>query len=410
MDTVIPRRALRALALAFLTLAALAGGACGGGDDAGPSGPPSDPSDPSEPGPDQTPEGPAPVGTVMYAVDLANNFIVFGRGSVETPTAMMKITGLPLLKRVIGLAIRKSDHAVIGVGNDSRVYTIDPLTAEATPVGEPFSPQIASFFDIHFAMSGEPGGERIRLIAAESGGNWSIDINDGTARLDPDARYGAGNELEGHTPALLGIVYPILPDSAKQPGWCANLAYGLDVDEAIIVASCDPATGYWYPVGGTPEPSAAVRPAPSRASAAAMPPKELILKDLRDQLLRCGEFMAGPAGSRSDGEQPPAQDSGPWFPHSPDTEFYAFILHVAELQNRAHAVKLIDGNKWGLYPGAELPDDQFVQSTVEAVDSPYPPSGAGVGVRPNRSRLTGSATTASATASSDALAACRGGK
>jgi hypothetical protein len=409
MATVFPRPGLRALALAFLTLSALAASACGG-DGAGPSGLPDDPSDPSDPGPGPTPEGPAPVGKVMYAVDLANNFIVFGSGSVATPTAMMRITGLPILKRIIGLAIRKTDHALVGVGNDSRVYTIDPRTAEATPIGEPFSPQIASMFDIHFAMSVEPGGERIRLVAAESGGNWSIDIHDGTARTDPTAQYGAGSELEGRTPALLGIVYPILPDSARQPGWCANLAYGLDADEAVIVASCDPATGYWFPVGRSPEPGAAVRAASSRVHAM-MPDRHMVLEDLRDQLLRCGEFMSSPAGSESDGEQPPTQDSGPWFPRSPDTEFYAFILHVAELQNQAHAVKLIDGKQWGLYPGEVLPDEQFVQSTVEAVDSPYEPGGAVAGARSSRSSLMTRAVPAAATSPGpDALAACTGGK
>jgi hypothetical protein len=344
----------------------------------------------------------------MYAVDLANNFIVFGSGSVAAPTAIMRISGLPFLKRVIGLAIRKSDGALVGVGNDSRVYTIDPLTAEATPVGEPFSPRIASFFDIHFAMSVEPGGERVRLVAAESGGTWSIDLHDGTARLEPNARYGAGSELAGHTPALLGLVYPILPDSARQPGWCANLAYGLDADQAIIVASCDPTTGYWYPVGRTPTPSAAVVPAPGRIQAA-MPDRHLVLEDLHDQLLRCGEFMSAPGGSESDGEQPPAQNGGPWFPHSPDTEFYAFILHVAELQNQAHALKLIDGNRWGLYPGPVLPDDQFVQSTVEAVESPYRTSGSVVPRGPRPVVAGGLAAAASGSSRSDALAACRGG-
>lgn len=44
---------------------------------------PAPPSDPSDPGPDQTPDGPAPVGAVMFAVDLSNNFIVFGRGSPD---------------------------------------------------------------------------------------------------------------------------------------------------------------------------------------------------------------------------------------------------------------------------------------------------------------------------------------
>jgi len=122
--------------------------------------------------------------------------------------------------------------------------------------------------------------------------------------------------------------------------------------------------------------------------------------------------MAGPVGSHSDGEPEPPHDSGPFFPHAPDTEFYTFILRVAEQQNKAYAVKLIDGNKWGLYPGPTLPDPNFVQSTVEAVDSPYQPSGAVAGTGPGRARpaTLSLGATASAAPAGDPLAACLGGK
>jgi hypothetical protein len=79
---------------------------------------------------------------------------------------------------------------------------------------------------------------------------------------------------------------------------------------------------------------------------------------------------------------------------------------VAERQNRAHAVKLIDGNEWGLYPGPLLPDDQFVQSTVEAVDSPYKGMKATAGVRLSRVRPPAPSLTEAA---NDPVAACRGG-
>ncbi|HEU5039578.1 MAG TPA: DUF4394 domain-containing protein [Gemmatimonadales bacterium] len=410
MDQILTRRRIRAAALAFLTLTAALTAACGGDSGGGLTDPPSDPSDPTDPGPDDPggPQGPAPVGTVMYAVDLSNNFLVFGSGSVGTLSAKMRITGLPILKRVIGLAIRPSDGAVIGVGNDSRVYTIDPLTAEATPVSDsPFAPQIASFFDIHFAMAVEPNGQRVRLVAAESGGNWSIDMNTGTATLGAGAEYGAGSELEGHTPRLLGLVYPTLPDSAKQAGWCANLAYAVDADEATVIASCDPETGWWYPTGRSPEPSTAIAATGVRlqASATATVPKEL--EELRDQLLRCGEFMNTPSGSTSEGEQEPPAESGPWFPRSPDTEFWVFLNKVGELQNRAGTVKLIDGQKWGLTLNSEVPSAPLIQSGVWAVGGPYGPSQASAG-RP-RVRPEIQLSSAESEAASDPWAACTSG-
>ena len=388
-QTVFRRRGL-AFTLAFLALTTTQS-ACGG-DSGGMTGPPEEePGPPTDPGGNGGNEGggdhgPAPVGTVMYAVDLRNNFLVFGSGSIGTLTAKTRISGVPILKRIIGLAIRPADNAVIGVGNDNRVYTIDPYTAHATPVSStPFSPGIASMFDIHFAMSLEPNGTRVRLISAESGGNWSIDIHTGTATTGKPTRYGAGSSLEGRTPRLLGIVYPILPDSAKGPGRCPNLAYGADADRAIVLASCDPDTGFWYQTGRTPPgTSSALR---SRASSSSSR-YDREWEELKDQLLRCGEWMHNVGGSRSDGEDAPPQGGGPWFPRSPDTEFYTFLVEVGTKMNRTGTVKLIDGEKWGLTLGPNLPSEDEVQGVVyDKIGSWSPSRAAGTGWPPLQAKV-----------------------
>jgi Domain of unknown function (DUF4394) len=327
-----PRRGIRAVALAFLTLTAtLAVLGCGKDGGSGPTDP-----GPSDPGPsDQEPvgwPGPAPVGHVMYAVDLSNNFLVFGSESFDALTAKMRIEGLPILKRIIGIALRPSNGKLYGVGNDSRVYTIDPLTAVATPVSSgPFSPKIASAFDIHFAMDLEPKGDRVRLIAAESGGNWSISLDDGTAILEENARYGPGTPLEGKTPRLLGIAFAPPADTADA-SLCQNLAYGVDADEAIMVASCDPATGLWWPtVSEGPSQSSlsygrtGELPRPTFATA----PRAF--EELKDQLLRCGEMMFEPGGpigpSSGPGETPPP-DGGTWGPRTPPSQFTTFLVRA----------------------------------------------------------------------------------
>lgn len=343
--------------------------ACGGDKGGGITGPPEEEPGPTDPGPGGGDTGPAPVGTVMYAVDLSNNFLVFGSGSIGTLTDKTRITGVPLLKRIIGLAMRPSDNAVIGIGNDSRVYIIDPYTAEATPISStPFSPGIASMFDIHFAMALEPNGTRVRLIAAESGANWSIDIHTGTATKGQSSRYGAGSPLENRTPRLLGIVYATLPDSAKRPGWCRNLAYGADADRAIVIASCDPETGYWYQVGRTP-PGATRRVA--SASRSSTPPYDREWEELKDQLLRCGEWMQSVEARETDGEEQPPAQGGPWYPRAPDTEFYTFLVEIGTRQNRSGTVKLIDGQKWGFTLGPTVPSQQEIQSVVYDKIAPW---------------------------------------
>jgi hypothetical protein len=108
--------------------------------------------------------------------------------------------------------------------------------------------------------------------------------------------------------------------------------------------------------------------------ASASPPRDVILRDLHDQLLRCGEFMASQGGAESDGERQPPVDNGPWFPHSPDTKFWVLLRKVGELQSRVGTVELIDAQEWGITWQGDLPAEDPEQSGVWAVGGPYGPS------------------------------------
>jgi hypothetical protein len=249
------RQGIRAAALAFLVLAAtIVGAGCGKGGDSGLTDPlPSDPG-PSDPGPGDPSPGPTPLGRVVYAVDLANNFLVFGTESFEVLSTKVRISGVPILKRIIGIAIRPSNGKVYGVGNDSRVYTIDPLTAVATPVsGVQFSPKIVDFFEIHFAMALEPNGNRVRLISTEGGTNWSISLDDGTAVTGTPVHFVAGDANEGETPHIAALMYgPSSPSAAlsasvatlaSSSGPCTETMYMIDPDLAAYIGSCDGNSG-----------------------------------------------------------------------------------------------------------------------------------------------------------------------
>ena len=252
---------------AVLTLAVL-GAACSGdsGDIGGPSSPieppPPPPATTPEPPPPGPPPGPAPVGYGVYAVDLANRLLYFGTESPGVLSKIRKITGLPLLKRIVGIDFRPSNGRLYGVGNDSRVYVIDTATAVATPVSTtPFEPRIASFFDVHFGMGIDPRTERIRLIATESGGNWSIDLDNGTATLGKTARYGSGPHA-GRRVQIIGLDYrPTKPGAVGEQalraalstmGPCEDLMYAINAEYAEIIGSCDPDEGDFTSLGPIP--------------------------------------------------------------------------------------------------------------------------------------------------------------
>ena len=253
---------LTRLALAAtLALAACGGGDGGGGDVIGP--PPGD--DPgNDPPPSGSTDGPPPVGAVIYALDNGNNLLMFGTESGQTISRKVGITGVPILKRMIGIDFRASNGKLYGVGNDSRVYTIDTLTGAATPVGAPFSPAIISTFDIHFGMDFDPATDRIRLISNELGGNWSIDPDDGTAIAGNTPRYAPGDPHEGDVAHIAGLTYipaaALPPASALHlsmsrsgPGECENLAMAIDPELGQLITSCDVDGGDWDFLGDLPE-------------------------------------------------------------------------------------------------------------------------------------------------------------
>lgn len=358
--------------MVFLALAALAGAGCGKGS-SGPTDPgPSDPG-PSDPGPTDPVSGwtgPAPIGTVLYAVDLGNTFYVFGSESFGVPTAEMKITGLPILKRIIGITIRPSNGKLYGVGNDSRVYTIDPLTAVATPVGSgPFSPKIFDIFDIHFAMALEPAGDRVRLIAAESGGNWSISLDDGTATLSENSHYGAGIDLAGQAPRLLGMVFAAPADPAN-PNLCQNLAYGIDADRAIMIASCDPATGEWWPtVTGEPPQASVMSRSAAKLPQASLARTEIPLKDLANVIARCGEFLLDPIEPSPQNSEPAPEDDKPWAPRTPESPF---VVLLAQGGQYIHGRLKVVGSTLAATLDGLLPTKKPTQSAIW-VHAPYVP-------------------------------------
>jgi hypothetical protein len=202
---------------------------------------------------------------VVYALDNGNYLLMFGTESGEAISRKVKITGLPILKRMIGIDFRPSNRKLYGVGNDSRVYLIDTLSGAATAVNStPFTPSIISSFDIHFGMDFDPITDRIRLISNELGGNWSIDPDNGTAVMGKTPRYADGDANAGKRPKIGGLTYMPAPVAAANhlvslhraqfsaAGPCEQLMVAMDTELSQLISSCDPDNGDFTSLGPIP--------------------------------------------------------------------------------------------------------------------------------------------------------------
>ena len=229
--------------------------ACGGGNDITP--PPDDPPD------DPEPPAPQVEGYSIYAVTLDNRLLLFGSESPGTIAQNVPISGLSIFNRIVGIDFRPSNGRLYGVGNDSRVYLIDLATGAATAVSStPFQPKIAEVSDIHFGMGFDPATERIRLISAETGMNWSISPDDGTATMGKQAHYAAGDPNAGSQPEILGLTYTPPAAATARAGslrklaaslgpqdLCEDLMWAIDARLAELIGSCDPDEGDFTSLG-----------------------------------------------------------------------------------------------------------------------------------------------------------------
>lgn len=238
----------KTLGLFALVLATFAVLACGGDESA-----------PMDQGPIDDGTQPPPLdiqGDPIVAVDANNNMFIFGSENPETIALTVKITGLPFLRVIVGIDFRPSNGMLYGAGNDGQLYIID-ATGAATAVGSgPFTSEI-NILD-HFGMGVDPETERIRLISAGTGMNWSINPDDGTAIREADAHYAAGDPNEGKGLQIAAFDYVPLSVrgefdrglAAPPPDPITAVAY--DAFNGALAGSIDPATGEFTSLGPVP--------------------------------------------------------------------------------------------------------------------------------------------------------------
>ena len=204
-----------------LTLAAVALVAACGGDSGGPSGP-SAPSEPSTPTPSPVPTpapqpGPQPgpvsglQGHAIFGLTCYNQLVLFGSENPDQIQREVPITGMPA--GAVMLAIDFRGQQLRGVGSDSRLYTVDTLTAAATPIGAPFATPVSGE---HFGLAYDAARDELHLSSAEDDQNLAIDGATGAIKSEgpalayaaEDMNYGQAAAVTAETyfgPALFGI-------------------------------------------------------------------------------------------------------------------------------------------------------------------------------------------------------------
>src|SRR5262245_27509254 len=146
---------------------------------------------------------PTSLAYVIWAVDASNKLLNFRGGETDKISAPKAVTGLQEGDRLVGIDYRPANGQLYALGVNGamgRLYTINPLTGAATPVGAGFTmPQSAGAgAGKDYGFDFNPTVDRIRVVA-DSRDNF---------RLHPDTGAVAGADLGLSEGAVVtGVAY-----------------------------------------------------------------------------------------------------------------------------------------------------------------------------------------------------------
>jgi hypothetical protein len=100
---------------------------------------------------DAGPSGSKGHGRTFYATDDKGNLVSFSANNPRKLDSTQQITGLPMGVTLRGIDFRPATGELYGVGSDSVVYRVSPVTARAVAEGPSFTPTLnGRFFGIDF--------------------------------------------------------------------------------------------------------------------------------------------------------------------------------------------------------------------------------------------------------------------
>jgi hypothetical protein len=161
----------------------------------------------------------------IYAV-TSSNLLRFDSTTPSTIDSTAAITGLQAGEIVRAIDFRPATGQLYGIGDTGQLYTIDPTTAVATPVGAPFALVDASTVSMDF----NPTVDRIRVV---SGADENFRLNPDTGAVvatDTNLAYDAGDTNFGANPDVLAIGY-----TNNFAGASVTTLFGIDNTLGILV-------------------------------------------------------------------------------------------------------------------------------------------------------------------------------
>ena len=181
-------------------------------------------------------------GELAYALTQLDQIITFDTVAPGNLFSARAITGLQASETLLGIDYRPANGVLYGLGNSSRLYTIDPNTGAATQVG---SGQFTTLLNgTTFGFDFNPVVDRIRIVS-DLDQNLRLNPNDGSVSgVDVGLSYAAGDPFFGQSPNVNGAAY-----ANNVPGALTTTLYVIDSLQNSLAIQNPPNNGTLTTVG-----------------------------------------------------------------------------------------------------------------------------------------------------------------
>jgi hypothetical protein len=161
----------------------------------------------------------------------------------------VEITGLGAGERLVGIDVRPATGELFAVSDASTIYVLDPMSGEATAIGEGFSPTIdGNLLGFDF----NPTVDRIRVVD-DAGQNLRLNPDTGqigsnpdtgAATIDGQTAYAPTDTRAGARPTLSGAGYTNSFAGAEN-----TRLYVIDTAQDVLAVQDPPNDGVLWTVG-----------------------------------------------------------------------------------------------------------------------------------------------------------------
>ncbi len=178
---------------------------------------------------------------LAYALTSIDQIISFDTATPGNLLTAFSITGLQPSETLLAIDARPANGVLYGLGNSSRLYTINPNTGAATAVGGQFSTILNG---TTFGFDFNPVVDRVRVVS-DLDQNLRINPIDGSVTaVDGTLNYASGDSFFGQSPNINGAAY-----ANNVPGALSTTLYVVDSLQNSLAIQTVPNSGTLNTVG-----------------------------------------------------------------------------------------------------------------------------------------------------------------